>query len=362
MSEQSHTGATKASPRVSLIIPVHNGASTLAACLQPLLLNPREIVEILVVDDRSTDGSAAIARALGACVIANPRGPGPAAARNVGAERARGKVLLFVDADVIVQKSTVQHVLNVFDADPAIAAVFGSYDDEPDARNFISQYKNLFHHFTHQTSRAESCSFWGGCGAIRREAFEAIGGFDEQKYPRASIEDIELGFRLSRANFHVRLDPALQVKHLKRWTALSLIKTEILDRAYPWSTLIVSGDAIPDDLNLRWSSRLSAVLAGVLALAIPFLFLGHRRFYGVPVFDVVLAAALVAFIHIILLNREFYRFLLRARGGFFTLRAIPLHLCYYFYSGVTFVVCWIRAQLRRGTPARRKGSAPAASS
>ena len=194
-------------PRVSVIVPAHNGAATLEACLGRLLRSPREIVEVLVVDDHSADGSAALAGSLGASVIANPRGRGPGAARNVGAERARGNILLFVDADVIVQESTVKQVLDVFDANPAIAAVFGSYDDEPAAPNFLSQYRNLFHHFTHQTSRAESCSFWGGCGAIRREAFEAVGGFDEQKYPRASIEDIELGFRLSRANLHVRLDP-----------------------------------------------------------------------------------------------------------------------------------------------------------
>ena len=122
---------------------------------------------------------------------------------------------------------------------------------------------------THQTARQESSSFWAGCGAIRRDAFDAVGGFDEQRYQRASIEDIELGFRLSK-EISVRLEPGLQVKHLKRWKFFSLIKTEIVDRARPWSTLIISNNAIPDDLNLRWSFRLSAVTVGILAVALPF--------------------------------------------------------------------------------------------
>ena len=68
----------------------------------------------------------------------------------------------------------------------------------------------------------------------------------------------------------MRPEPGLQVKHLKQWKFFSLIKTEIVDRARPWSTLIISNNAIPDDLNLRWSFRLSAVLVGILAVALPF--------------------------------------------------------------------------------------------
>jgi GT2 family glycosyltransferase len=348
---QPHPGTPVGIPRVSVIIPVHNGASTLEACLPPLLQNGPDLVEVLVVDDRSSDGSAAVARALGATVITST-GFGPAAARNLGARHARGAILFFVDADVTVQSSTIQQVVDVLDGNPSLSAVFGSYDDEPSEPNFLSQYKNLFHHFTHQTARTSSSSFWAGCGAIRREVFEAVGGFDEQRYQRASIEDIELGFRLNSGKYRVRLDRDLQVKHLKRWTTFPLFKTEILDRARPWSTLIISNNAIPDDLNLRWSFRLSAALVGLLALAIPFLVLGQGLIDGVPVSQVALAAILSSCAIVIVLNRKFYLFLLGARGLGFTLRAVPLHLCYYFYSGVTFVVCWVWEQGGRLIAAR----------
>ena len=352
----------KSAPRLSVIVPVRNGGATLEACLRGLLPSIADLAEILVVDDGSTDNSAAIANALGVRVVANPRGRGPAAARNAGAALTTGGVLLFIDADVVVQASTVLDVVAVLDAETTLAGVFGSYDDRPHEPNFLSQYKNLLHHFTHQTGRAASGSFWGGCGALRRQAFEAVGGFDEQRYRRASIGDIELGLRMARSGRRIRLDARLQVKHLKRWTAFSLLKAEIVDRAYPWSRLIVSTGPLPDDLNLRRASRWSAGLVGLVVLAGLYLALGARRFYGVPAFELALAAGVMATALVLVVNRQFYGFLLRARGPLFTLRAIPLHLCYFFYSGVTFVLCWLWEQGRRDRSRHHKVDAPRASS
>ena len=81
---------------------------------------------------------------------------------------------------------------------PEIAAVFGSYDDEPAEVNFISQYRNMFHHFHHQHSDMEAFTFWAGCGAIKKSIFDEIGGFDQKRYTKPSIEDIELGYRIRK--------------------------------------------------------------------------------------------------------------------------------------------------------------------
>ena len=61
-------------------------------------------------------------------------------------------------------------MLGILREEPGIAAVFGSYDDEPGAPNLVSQYRNLLHHFVHQTGRTEASTFWTGCGAVRRDA------------------------------------------------------------------------------------------------------------------------------------------------------------------------------------------------
>lgn len=340
-------------PRVSVIVPVHNGEVTIARCLTALSQTPAGLSEVIVIDDRSTDGTAAIAGSLGARVIANPSGRGPAAARNAGAQAARGDILLFVDADVEVQPRTVVEMLEHLDRHPDVAAVFGSYDDDPAHPNFASQYRNLLHHFIHQTSERRSASFWAGCGAIRRGVFLGAGGFDAERYPRPATEDIELGLRLARSGHVVHLAREIQVKHLKAWTALSMMKSDIFDRAVPWSQLILSGGSMPADLNLRWSHRLSAVLSALLLATLTFLALGHRFFYGVPAAAAAIVATALLLIQLLPLDGRFYRFLLERRGALFVLRVLPVHLLYYFYSGVTFCVVWVWHHAGRPTAVRR---------
>ncbi|MCH8154520.1 MAG: glycosyltransferase, partial [Proteobacteria bacterium] len=116
-----------------------------------------------------------------------------ARARNRGALKASGEFLAFIDADVVVHDDTLARMVAAFGANPGVAGVFGCYDDSPDDSGFISQYKNLAHRYVHQDSHGEVPTFWSGCGAIRRSVFIEFGGFDEERYPRPAIEDIELG-------------------------------------------------------------------------------------------------------------------------------------------------------------------------
>src|SRR5204862_857518 len=110
--------------------------------------------------------------------------PGPA--RTPGAKAATAEILFSLDADVRVPPDTVERVVSAF-ADPTLDALIGSYDDDPASPDFLSQYKNLMHHFVHQTGRTQASTFWSGCGAIRREVFLKYSGFDES-YGRPAIE------------------------------------------------------------------------------------------------------------------------------------------------------------------------------
>ena len=118
---------------------------------------------------------------------------------------------------------TLDRALARFEADPGLSALFGSYDDAPTAPGVVSQYRNLLHHFVHQQGDfADDVrpvhTFWTGCGMIRREVFLAFGGFDPRLYPRPAIEDIELGYRLTRAGHRIVLARDVLATHMKRWT------------------------------------------------------------------------------------------------------------------------------------------------
>ena len=240
---------------ISVVIPVYNGRKFLDRCLDAISASLYRSFEVIVVDDRSTDDSAEICRRKGANVLSTGTRSGPAAARNLAAETAKGEILVFIDADVVVKPDTIGKVARGFEVHPEISALFGSYDDEPAEKNFLSQYKNLQHHFVHQNSSPEASTFWSGLGAIRRDVFIANGGFDCKKFSVPSIEDIDLGFRLRRSGHRILLDAGIQAKHLKKWEVRSHLRTEIFCRALPWSQLIVENAGMINDMNLKTADR-----------------------------------------------------------------------------------------------------------
>lgn len=255
--------------QISVIIPAFNSSSTLKQCLESVFNTNYPSYECILVDDGSTDSSLEIARQFPVKLTSTQNGPsGPAHARNVGVEAASGDILLFIDSDVTISPDTLEIVSRKFGNNPEIAAIFGSYDDQPGHRDFFSQYKNLYHHFIHQTGQQQASTFWSGCGAIRREVFLKAGGFDARKYPHPSIEDIDLGYRLKSMGYEITLEKEIQVKHLKRWSFFGLVKTDIFQRAVPWSQLILRDKKLPNDLNISSSQRISTIL---LLLSIPIL-------------------------------------------------------------------------------------------
>jgi GT2 family glycosyltransferase len=321
---------------VSIIIPVHNGGESFKRCVGSVLAADPQPKETIVVADGDTDGSWRIAEAHGLTVLKLPTPGGPARARNVGARSATGDILFFVDADVTIPPDAVRQVAAVFQNEHSVAGVFGSYDDEPSEHNFLSQYKNLLHHYVHQTAQEKASTFWGACGAIRRDVFLNMGGFDEG-YRTPSVEDIEFGYRLKKAGYAIRLVKGLRVKHLKRWTIRSLLKADFFFRALPWTKLILKEGRFINDLNVDRSGRLSVLCIYLFVLALAGALYESRLIGLTVVFVLVLLA----------LNWDLYRFFKAKRGLAFAVKAIPWHWAYFFYSGLAFSFGFVEHYVRR---------------
>jgi len=244
-------------------------------------------------------------------VVDQPRDLGPAGARNLGSRQASGDVLVFVDADVEVHDDAFARIRCAFENDTSLAAIFGSYDDEPGAKGIVSDFRNLLHHHVHQEGAGAATTFWAGLGAIRRDVFLALGGFDEERFPKPSVEDIELGMRLHAQGGRIVLDPAIQGKHLKDWTLVSMAKTDLLRRGVPWLRLVFENHPASTALNLGWRHRIgtgaSLVLVGGLVRRNPLLVGGTLAF-------------------LIALDRRFYLLLLRQRGAPAMAVGVPLHV------------------------------------
>jgi GT2 family glycosyltransferase len=310
---------------VSVIIPAHDSSRELGECLAAVERSTVRPVEVVVVDDASSDDTAAVAELRGARTIRLAMNAGPAGARNRGAAVARGDVLAFVDADVLMAPDALARIVATLARERDVTAVFGSYDTHPRSPGLVSQFRNLLHHFVHQRGDPEAATFWAGCGAVRRTAFDAVGGFDERPV-RHFIEDIDLGYRLRGAGFRIRLDRDVLCTHLKRWTLWSMVRTDLRYRAVPWTRLIAESGTAPRDLNLRGDQRASVALVGVACATLPLAGRWSAAAVG--------AAALLA---VAVVNRGFYRFLRHERGLGFALASFPLHVLHFASSGLGFL-------------------------
>ena len=250
---------------------------------------------------------------------------------------------MFVDSDVIVAPDVLSRFERLLSGGE-VASAFGAYDDTPGDPGFVSQYRNLLHHHVHSCNAGEATTFWAGCGAVRADAFMTVHGYDAEAYPRPQIEDIDLGYRLHGAGFRIVLDPAIQGKHLKRWTLRGMLRTDLRDRAVPWMRLLLArGEAAEaGPLNLQIQERVFTALVGLACLTPVAALLSLDARW--------LVLGLVLTLIVVLGNLPLFAWFGRTRGWLFALRVVPLRLLFYVTSGLG--AAWAIATYRV-QPARR---------
>lgn len=331
--------ASLSTPWISAIVPVHNGAAYLPRMIPALRESVRAPEgELLVVDDGSTDDTAMVAAALGATVLRTGARLGAAQARNIGAGQARGRTLVFVDADVAPHPGAIDTLLRHLGS-PACVAAFGSYDTTSPERNFASLYQNLRHHYYHQQGDPEAESFWCGLGVIDRRVFLEAGGLDPAY---EGIEDVEFGARLRQAGHRVRLDPNCLGTHLKRWTLGQALYTDVFKRALPWSRLLNRTGAARPTLNTGATERIRAGAALGLFLSVALAAPGWAPWAAPATIAVAVGA----------LNLRFTRFMASRGGWGFGLLAAGYHQLYYLYATAVYGYCRVERLL--GAPAARQ--------
>ena len=302
--------------RLSVIVPATDRPPTLQRCVQAIRPGLRSDDELRVVTE--------------------PASCHPSVARNLGVRDSSADVLVFVDADVELEADALARLRSAFEEDASLAAAFGSYNDAPGDDGVVSAFRNLLHHHVHQESAGEATTFWTGLGAVRRSAFDAVGGFDpDLRY----LEDVDFGMRLAANGYRIVLRPEIQGTHLKQWGLSQMVYTDFVGRAIPWVSLLLRHRHSTKALNLGWRHRLSALAAtiGVLALV-----RGRLR------------ASLVAAGSLVALNWRFYALLRRRLGLFAALLGVPLHALHHVVGVAAVPVAVVRYVLGRRAEARAR--------
>lgn len=194
-------------PLVSFVIPVRDDAARLQRCLSSIVRNdyPRELIEIVVVDNESTDGSAEVARQFSAIVIKGA-GRSVAALRNKGVRAALGSIIAFVDSDHEIDRCWIETAVDVLSA-PDVAATGAPYLTQPGPNWVQQQYDGL-----RQRPIRREDTVWLGSGnfAVKRAAFDRLGGFDASLI---ACEDVDFCNRLIQAGWRIVAEPNLRSIH-----------------------------------------------------------------------------------------------------------------------------------------------------
>ncbi len=188
-------------PYISVIIPVNNSSEVISNTLDAVLASECEEMEVIVVDDASTDNTVELCRRRHVKVIEMKENKGPSAARNEGIRTARGEVVLFLDDDAVIKDSgMISDMVGRFKADPELISICTISEKKPENKGFLPAYTSFFEYFLYQKAiqnRKEMVikDISTRCGSIRKEALEEIGGFNT-KYRIPSVEDAELLHRI----------------------------------------------------------------------------------------------------------------------------------------------------------------------
>jgi GT2 family glycosyltransferase len=303
------------SKSASIIIPTFNGASRIGNCLDALVRQTTgRDVEILVVDDGSTDETAKVVRRYPAVRLITQANAGPAAARNHGAQEAQGKILLFTDDDCVPMPDWLEAMLDCFKDSDVVGAkgIYRTHQKSLVARFVQIEYEDKYHLMAGLPSIDFIDTYSAG---FIRDRFQEMTGYDTS-FPVACAEDIELSYRMSARGWKMRFAPAAIVYHthpdtlaryLKKkykfafWRVLAVrknpskgVKDSHTPQTMKLQLLFVPALmlAVAFDLTARWKIPVSAlVLAAFLLSTLPFVLRALRKDPIVGVLSPALLAA-----------------------------------------------------------------------
>lgn len=212
----------KSDAKVSVVVPVYNGARTICATVERLLRQSLRPHEVIVVDDGSTDGTAEVLKAFGesVLVISKPNG-GPASARNSGIRAATGDFVAFTDGDCLPDPEWLANLLKGFDA-PEVGGVGGVIRRADEG--LVSEYVDLIGLFNPGRGRDGAISYLAtGNACFRREALLKAGLFDET-FRKPGGEEPELCTKIKKQGYVLRAVEDAVVLHHHKQSAPGLLK------------------------------------------------------------------------------------------------------------------------------------------
>lgn len=311
---------------ISIVIPVYNEEENISVLIESILTQQFKDYKIIVVDDCSVDNTVeVIKRYKEVKLIQLKNNSGPAKARNVGVENAKGDIILFLDSDVVIHKDVLEKVNKFFKENKAAISLIGVYSKNPVNKGFIPKFKALLDYYIFVVPNKEIVtSFEPRCGAVKKCVFEEIGGFDVRYKWLREVEDFEFGYRLLKKG-PIYIDTSIQVDH--NFPYFKALSRNFLKRGYQWVNLFLLRKKFDNvgTTSRAAFSRSSSFLSLILLLSSVF-------YFNLIYF------AFLFFVIGILGNIKFYKLILKDTNVLFLFKSITVDYILSVLLGVSAVV------------------------
>ena len=315
-------------PLISIIVPVYNAEKTIGKFLDSLRKSNYPGLDVVFVDDCSTDSSVELIAGFGYTVLRNGTRVGQSISRNRGIEAAAGKFVCFFDSDVILKNNTISSLyasLIENDCD----AVSGNYEEEPADRNFFSAYYACLKSVGHGDSIVRDHAILGTyCSIIRKSFLLMVGGFRNFP-PGIDIECEDIGRRLTQIGCRFIFNPAIRVAH--HFGGFKKQFYVFTKRTYWFARYRMHFRDSGDKLAMRGGKfAASVLLTGLSGLLILLYALGLFDIYDSSRKEIAfLIAGIVSFGGGIFALKEFFLHCLRYRGIIFTIKSIAISMLFF---------------------------------
>ena len=317
---------------ISVIIPVKDRRETLRRCLASIKQSEYPEYEVIVVDDCSLQDCSDLVVEFGFRTVRINQHQGAWYARNKGAEQSKGDILVFLDCDMLIQPDTLFRIHQHFSQNlyEAISGVCGLKTETESA---VTRYKNLWMYHSYMQSPRDSDWFIYGMGAVKREVFFELKGFDAGFLTGRGGGDLEFGGRLKAAGKKILLDKELEVTHLQPYTFWGLLRNDF-KRSRGWFQLAAQKKMIPRVVKkLRIANIYPAFLFSIFISVILLVSLALSFFN--KHFIVLTGLSALAYS---IVNYTLFRFFREQGSTFFLLMAIPLSWVDHLISGLGILI------------------------
>ena len=301
-------------PNLSIVIPCFNSQATLADCLTAVRASVYKDFEIIVVDDHSSDQTVRIAKGFTDKIIQLDKNKGSGHARKAGMQLCTSDIICFIDSDIMIKPDTLSTIIDFLNQHPSIDAVTGLLTKDSPHQNYFSQYKNLYMHYIFTLLPEKVTFLFGSICAIRKDLY--LPNNTDLRY----TPDTESGQQLFASGKTIAFLKDLEVTHLKRYTALTLLKNDFRI-PFSWAKLFIRFNGWQQlGKNKTGFAHASQKQLASVMIVYPLICLAGAGFFFNPL-NILPCFLLVIWL---VLNTSFFRFLFRERGVVFLLASIGI--------------------------------------